>query len=260
MNLSQPAVSRQIAKLEADLGVKLFVRGPRFVALTDAGECLYRHVDRMMDLAEQAKTLIAQMNDPEHGRVVLGVCGPVGTYVLPGVLAHFGRSHPGIRVSVRFAGENRVCRMVGSGEADLGVIAGGIAAPGIHLEPVRRERLVMIAPPGDPPPVVFTLGPETAVGRLVREREASSGSRIEVVDHVETIKAMVAAGLGRGYVPGFAVGSDAGLVSPGDAGGIFLDINLVWPKNREKKPATLVLASFIQKQLAGEARAAQPFP
>jgi len=259
MHLSQPAVSRQIANLEADLGVKLFVRGPRSIALTDAGECLYRHVDQMMDLAEQAKRLISQMADPNHGRVAVGVCGLVGTYILPRVLAGFSQSHPGIQVNLRFAGESRVCRMVGSGEVDLGVIAGGIPAPGIHLEPVGRERLVMVAPPGTSPPVVFTLGPDTAVGRLVREREAASGNRIEVVDHVETVKAMVAAGLGKGYVPGFAVGSDADLVSPDDAGGIILDINLVWPKDRQKNPATLVLASYLQKHFADGARETQPF-
>lgn len=259
MHLSQPAVSRQIANLEADLGVKLFVRNSRSIALTDAGECLYRHVDQMMDLAEQAKKLISQMADPERGRVAVGVCGLVGTYILPRVLAGFSQSHPGIQVNLRFAGESRVCRMVGAGEIDLGVIAGGMPAPGIHLEPVGRERLVMVAPPGASPPIVFTLGPDTAVGRLVREREAASGNRIEVVDHMETVKAMVAAGLGKGYIPGFAVESGSGFVSPKGACDISFDINLAWPKNRQKNPATLVLASFLQKYFADVRRNTQPF-
>src|SRR5437660_432082 len=89
LRISQPAVSKHIADLERELGVKLVERRTR--SLTEAGEYLASHVVRAEALLKQSVRGLASLRDPMAGTVSIIASGTPGTYVLPSIVAAFSR-------------------------------------------------------------------------------------------------------------------------------------------------------------------------
>ena len=114
---STSAVSMQIKRLEDTLGRPLFVREARQVRLTPAGETLLGYARRLLKLNEEA---IAHFLQPAlQGRVRFGTPADVGTRILPGLLALFARSHPGVEVDVSVARSIDMIERIDAGELDL---------------------------------------------------------------------------------------------------------------------------------------------
>ncbi len=120
---STSAVSMQIKRLEDTLGRPLFVREARQVRLTPAGETLLGYARRLLKLNEEA---IAHFLQPAlQGRVRFGTPADVGTRILPGLLALFARSHPGVEVDVSVARSIDMIERIDAGELDLALITTG---------------------------------------------------------------------------------------------------------------------------------------
>ena len=102
LRISQPAVSKHIADLERELGVKLIERRAR--SLTEAGEYLAGHVVRAEALLKQAARGLTSLRDPIAGAVSVIASGTPGTYVLPRIIAAFQNAHPGVRFRFELAG------------------------------------------------------------------------------------------------------------------------------------------------------------
>src|SRR6266540_3769059 len=89
LRISQPTVSRHIADIERQLGLKLIERHPRGGALTVAGEFLANHVLRAEAVLAQAERGITELRRPGSGFLTIVASGVTGTYLLPDVLASF---------------------------------------------------------------------------------------------------------------------------------------------------------------------------
>ena len=138
---STSAVSMQIKRLEDMLGHALFVREPRQVRLTPAGETLLGYARRLLKLNEEA---VAQFRQPSlQGRVRFGTPVDVGTRILPGLLALFARSHPGVEVDVSVARSIDMIGRIDTGELDLALVTiGTLGQDDSRGEPVHSEPLV----------------------------------------------------------------------------------------------------------------------
>lgn len=93
---SQPAISRQLARLERNLGVRLFDRMPRGVKLTRAGDLLRGYARRIFSTEVEAAEAIAEFRGLRRGRLHLGASLTIGSYLLPGILAQYCRGYPEI--------------------------------------------------------------------------------------------------------------------------------------------------------------------
>src|SRR5215831_7825511 len=124
LDISQPAVSKQVQELERALGVHLFDRIGRRVHLSQAGEILANYAVRLFALAHEAETAMADVRAAGRGRLAIGASTTIGTYLLPGVLAEFWRRHPRVELLIQVENTEQVhCRLVGH-ELDLGLTEG----------------------------------------------------------------------------------------------------------------------------------------
>jgi len=142
LRISQPAVSKHIADMERELGVKLIERRSR--ALTAAGEFLASHVLRAEAILVQAAHGVVALREPGLGTLSIRGSGTPGTYLLPDVVASFQQQHPGVRVDFELGTSSEVVKAVRSHQAEIGVTGGFVAAPEIEAEPLIEDEIVIV--------------------------------------------------------------------------------------------------------------------
>jgi DNA-binding transcriptional LysR family regulator len=214
--VSQPALSQQVRRLEAELGLALLRRTSRGVALTPAGEDLLARAEQILADVAQARGAM-----DEHAGVLRGTVRVAATTAdalhLPEVLAAFHREHPGIRLALRHASATEVLALLRRRAVDLAVLSlGSEPAEGLTVTRLRDEPLRAIAPPDEPFTAVaagiddlqgrpFVLPePGTALRETVMEACQQHGFSpvplLEVSDPA-TVRFRVSAGLGVSLVP-----------------------------------------------------------
>jgi LysR family transcriptional activator of glutamate synthase operon len=149
MLVAQPALSQQIAKLEAELGVALADRTTRRVGMTEAGDRLVEHARRILRQVETAAEDMAAIAGVRGGRLTIGASRTVGSLGLSGLLAEFHRRHPAVDLTVREDLSVTLAAELRADAIDLAFITRP-ADPdddGLQLRVVSREPLVAILAP-----------------------------------------------------------------------------------------------------------------
>jgi DNA-binding transcriptional LysR family regulator len=140
--LTQSALSQQVRRLEAELGLQLLVRGSRGVELTPAGSDLLARADAILAELARARADMDEHAGAQRGLVRVAAAA-ADALRLPEVLVGFHHAHPGIRIALRHGSSREVADLVATGSADLGVgaVEGG--------ETLTDEPLRVACPPGD---------------------------------------------------------------------------------------------------------------
>lgn len=266
LHLTQPALSAQLSKLEDDLGVRLFDRTPRGMTLTAEGQLFLTFVEDALSRLNDGQRAIRELKGLEVGSLSVGGGATATTYLLPPVLARFHEDHPGLRLFVREQASMGVMEAVVAGELDLGVVTLGatdrVPEP-LASKPWVEDELVLLVPPKHPlaakntyrwkdldgmPLVLFEAG--SAVRNLIDARLLSEGCRPEIVMElrsIETIKQMVAQGIGAGFVSRFALDdSHDSLRASRDA--IKRQLAIVWRSDRTLNPAAEAFIEVLDTQ------------
>ena len=133
LHLARPSVSEQIAHLEAELGVALFVRAGRRLELTDAGRLLRPEAERTLAAAAEAADVVRRARTLTGGTASLGTFSTAHHLLLPGLVEDFVRRHP--EVAVRVVGENSVqlADAVRAGRLEAGLVALPIDDEGLEV-------------------------------------------------------------------------------------------------------------------------------
>ncbi len=121
LNYVQSSVTAQIQGLEEELGVRLFDRLGKRVALTDAGARLLPYAEKMLSLSEEARCVVVG-GDAPMGTLVITAPESICTYCLPEVLSQFRKRYPQVRLLFRPSSFSDIRRSVSEGEVDLGFI------------------------------------------------------------------------------------------------------------------------------------------
>lgn len=146
LRISQPAISKHIAELELALGVELVDRQRRG-ALTSAGEFVANYVLRAEALLVQADLGAAQYRKTGSGLVTVAASSLTGTFLLPAIVAEFQHANRGVRISLQSGTAEHAIDLVRSHRAELGFVAGAVAAPEIDVEPLFEYNVVVVGKP-----------------------------------------------------------------------------------------------------------------
>ena len=121
LHVAQPALSQQVRRLERELGLELFTRTSRTVALTDAGEAVVARARRVLGEIDAIEEDLDAMRGILRGRVELGSMQSLGPFDLPRVLADFHARHAGVDVVLREETTQRMLAMLRADQLDLAV-------------------------------------------------------------------------------------------------------------------------------------------
>lgn len=175
LGMSQPNVTHQLARLEEELGVRLFLRDGRNVRLTPAGKALCTQCEELF--AESEKILRAvRCAAAKLNSHCLGGTMTAGGYLLPGVVAAYMNSHPGHSLGLRIANTREISEQLIARKLDLALVEGPFEPNSFLAEEYCRDELVPVFAPGTCPPE-FSLADYIGRGGRLILREAGSGTR-----------------------------------------------------------------------------------
>ena len=221
LNIAQPPLSQQIRALEDELGVQLFVRTRRSVALTDAGRALLERSREMLAAARALPQELQRVARGEVGLLRIGFSSTLPlTKVLRDVVADHRRSHPDVALNLREMHSRLQFDSLLRGELDVGLVRYNEGTPeGIRLQLLRSDPLRLVVPSGhrfarrksvaiaecrDEAFIGFPGDAGTGTGPLLKRLAAQAGFEPRIAQEAReatTQIGLVAAGLGIAVLP-----------------------------------------------------------
>ena len=218
VHVTQAAISMQIRQLESEIGARVFVRAPRHVILTEAGEQLLRRARHILREHDAALDEIAELAGAERGRLRIGSASAmVLTEQLPAILKDLRKQHPAAEISVVSGTSEVLVDQILAGEVDIAFVSLPVDVRGIKTERLSEDQLVAIASPRHRLAKQKTVSAYTLAGerlilgerggntrRLIDQFFAQAGVTIRVameLSRQQAIRRMVEEDMGVGIVP-----------------------------------------------------------
>lgn len=215
LHLSQPVLSRQVRKLEEELGLTLFNRNGRGVTLTQGGRCLLENARAVQQALATTMAELAVLRSRVSGNAAIGMPSSVGRVLTVPLARHFRDHLPDVRLHIVEGFSGDIMERLHHGRLDIAISYSATSAPSIAVDPVASEALLLISPAGAAPgqrveladllrlPLILP-GPTHAL-RTELERAAREGGcvldlRFEV-DSLASLLHLVQEGLGHTILP-----------------------------------------------------------
>lgn len=221
LSIAQPALSQQLRNLEEELGAQLMIRGRRGARLTAAGESFLPRARIVLEEAESAKTAVSNVTRLRAGRLAVASIPAMSGCWLPARLKSFRECHPAVEIRLLEGRSIEVAEMVEQGRADIGFLQFPVDGERFETGRLLEERFrIAVASnhkfagrktvrlghlAGEPFVVYKGRARETALDAC---REAGFEPRVSCESgELETVRALVAAGLGVALLPAMALAS-----------------------------------------------------
>ncbi len=221
LHMAQPALSQQMKNLEAELGTALFIRGRKEIQLTAAGKAFLPRAEALLTQAEAAKAIVSDVAQLRGGKLIIAAIPSVSACLLPEVIRSFSRLHGKVELQLIENSSERVAASVESGQADVGFLQLPASKAAFEAQTIITEPFVLLVAKSH----VLAKLKEVTLKQLATEsfifykgrardtaleacRKAGFEPRIACESgELETVRALVAAGLGLAVVPQLAAGN-----------------------------------------------------
>jgi DNA-binding transcriptional LysR family regulator len=253
LHLTQPAVSRLIADLEAELDVRLFDRSTREVVPTEAGRYLEQAASRVLDELDGVLTHVRTQSDPLRGRVRLAAVPTLSAGLVPACIARCAEAHPAIEIILRDQSQAQVLDAVRGGEVDFGLTVEPATPQEFDVETILRDPFRVVCRADHPFATLRRVPWKALEHESLILLDYASGSRRLIdaafatrdipfrvaleVGHPHTAFRMVEAGLGVTVTP--ALSLDAlrpGLVAVDLSPDVYREVTLLRRRARSLSP------------------------
>jgi DNA-binding transcriptional LysR family regulator len=272
LRVSQPAVTREIRELEERLGLTLFDRLPRGVALTEAGALLFDYAERIFALSGAAQAELKELAGLSAGHLNIGASATVGAYLVPDMIARFNVSHPKVGIDLAVTNTDHVEQSLRDHTVSLGFVEGPYDDSAVHTHPIGADEIVAVAARGHPRAgqrlsasdlatrVVILREPGSGTRAVVEEAYARIGLRIEPLMSISdtvAIKRMLLAQNAIAYVSSLSVKDEVGrgdlcVLEVRDLR-IQRPLNMVWLKGRTLSPSTQAFVELVREHFGRSA-------
>lgn len=218
LHLTQPAVSKRVAALEAQLNAMLFDRIGKSVSLTEAGRALLPHAQAISRDIENAQRSISELSGVIAGKLSLATSHHIGLHRLPDVLRQFSNTYPQVELDIEFMDSEKAYELIMRGKVELAVVtlapvidssfhAASIWPDPLHIaiadsHPLANHQTVELQQLSEYPAILPDLN--TYTGRIVKGLFQQHQLNLNIsmsTNYLETIKMMVAIGLGWSILP-----------------------------------------------------------
>ncbi|MDH4453932.1 MAG: LysR family transcriptional regulator [Verrucomicrobiota bacterium] len=221
LHMAQPALSQQMKNLESELGTALFIRGRKEIQLTAAGKAFLPRAEALLTQAEAAKAIVSDVAQLRGGKLIIAAIPSVSACLLPEVIRSFSRQHEQVELQLIEDSSERVSENVESGLADIGFLQLPASKSAFETRTIISEPFVLLVAKSHS----LVKQKEVALKQLATEsfifykgrardtaleacRKAGFEPRIACESgELETVRALVAAGLGLAVVPQLAAGN-----------------------------------------------------
>lgn len=268
-HVGQPTLSMQLKKLENQLGVRLFERNYHKVEPTPIGKAIIERARIALDVVEQIRELAQQTRDPMDGSLRLGVIPTLGPYLIPRMLPALRAGFPKFRLALREGLSADLLDGLRQHQFDALLLSLPVAAREVETMALFREALMVALPAGHAFENRIHISREELAGQKVllleeghclhRQTLDISGQQNEDelrVSSIETLRQMVAAGLGCALLPALAGLPGMGSIHDGMVRVRPLappaparTIGMVWRQHCPGAATVVRLARFIQANL-----------
>jgi LysR family transcriptional regulator, hydrogen peroxide-inducible genes activator len=228
--VSQPTLSVAVKKLEDELGLVLFERGPGEVSVTPGGQKIVEQAQRVLEEASRIREIAAAGKDPLAGPLRLGAIYTIGPYLLPKLIPILRRTAPAMQLLIQENFTHRLADELKSGQVDVIVVALPFEEPGIVTRAVYDEPFLVAVPKGHPwenrkrvtseeltSESLLLLGEGHCfrdqvldICHTVRAKDRSPLAKSVEGGSLETIRQMVAGGVGVTVLPATSTGAGGG--------------------------------------------------
>ncbi|RDW15189.1 LysR family transcriptional regulator [Oceanobacillus arenosus] len=265
LNLSQPALSRSILRLEEEIGVPLFERKSRGVVLNQYGNVFLKYTNQVLSEMKEAKQKIQDMVNPYHGVISLAFIQTLGSSFVPDLISDFQNEFPNIQFHLSQNISSKILKEIDDANIDIGFCSSIDSHESLYSIPVLTEELFLIVPAthrlagkervnlsevADDAFIFFK--PKTALHDLIENLCNEAGFRPrKVFEGFEerTVSDLVGANLGVAVVPHIpdldkSKISMIRIQSPE----CFRVIQMVWRINGYMSPAVTNFKEFVEKR------------
>ncbi len=267
LHLAQSALSQQVKRLEAELGVELLLRTTRRVELTQAGEIALTRATRVLSEVDALRSELDELSGLLRGRLVVGGVLPAGGIDLPALLLEFSQLHPQVEVQLVEGTATDMVERLHRDEIDaaIAMVDPEEAPDDLVAERLGEEPLVLAMSPGDPlgerkrirfvdlhgqPFVSFRVGSAVrgVVDRALAEAEVEPRIAFETND-LSMMRAVIARGLGVAVVPEtVAEWGGPGLAWRPLSPPLRRPVSFLWRRDRHQPPAAAAFIDFVRER------------
>lgn len=265
LRVSQPNITVAIKKLEAELGIQLFDRSQKQLALTPEGAVFLNRIELALRNIQDAVLEVNDYKQLQKGTIKIGIPSMIGAYLFPKIFSSFQRRYSHLDIYLYEEGSMAIREQLERDELDFGIVIITDASPNLQLLPMSNNQLLVCVPPSSELTAkqsvsisdlersdLIMLKEGSYLRHLVFQKLKAANISPNIVlesNQIETVKGLVASDVGVAFLLDFIVHGVTEFKALPLAEPIFVDVGLAWKKDRYISKAAQSFIDFCRETL-----------
>ena len=268
LRVSQPNITVAIKKLEAELGIQLFDRSQKQLALTPEGAVFLNRIELALRNIQDAVLEVNDYKQLQKGTIKIGIPYMSGDYLFPKIFSSFQEQYSHLDIYLYEEGSMAIREQLERDELDFGIVIISNAAQSLQLLPMSTSQIAACVPENHPLAAKKSIGIQdltdadlimlkegSFLRHLVLDKLKAANITPNIVlesNQIETIKGRVSSGVGLAFLLDFIVEGTPGIKALPLDEPIFVDVGLAWKKDRYISKAAQSFMDFCKNTLKQE--------